>query len=429
MVAMKSWDWQQVSAWIGKCLTVLLLLAIGGVGGYYFATTGTVFGFRVPFLNTLGGETAYRVTYSGKPSKYKDVSFDLFWGVWDLLDKRYYKPEDMDGEKMVDGAIGGMVSSLGDPYTMYIPPVTNEINEGDLSGSFGGVGIELSYIDHMVGVGAPLDGTPAEKAGILAGDIIVHIKDELNEVDEDTYDWTLTKAQEVLRGEVGTDLVLTLYRKGYNNDETFEVKITRAEIKVDSVKLEYKTLPDGRQIAVIKLSRFSERTFIEWNAAVNEIVVKKKNLAGVILDMRNNPGGYFNEAIHVASEFISEGVVVTEKGKTTSNDYHANGDGRLYDVKLVVLVNGGSASSSEIVAGALRDHERATLVGEKTFGKGVLQERVDLVNGAGVNITIAQWMLPNGDWLDNNGIDPDVEIKQNYDTKADEIMDGALKLF
>lgn len=412
----------------GKIASAVLLLAIGGVGGYYFASSGTIFGLKVPFLEE-NATPVYTLSYSGKPEKYESVDFDLFWGVWDLLDKRYYKTEEMNTKEMVDGAIGGMVSSLGDPYTMYIPPVYNEINEGDLSGSFGGIGVELDYIDGFVGVGAPLAGTPADKAGLLAGDVFVHVKDKANKVDEDTLGWSLTRAQQVLRGDPGTDIVITVYREDYNNGEPFEVTLTREEIKVKSVTLEYKDLPDGRRVGYVKLSRFSERTYQEWNEAIGDLVANKKQLAGVILDLRNNPGGYFNEAIHVASEFITDGKVVLEKGPNTANEYDATGNGRLTDVKLVLLINGGSASSSEIVAGALRDHHRATLVGTKSFGKGLIQERISLINDAALNVTIAQWMLPGGDWIDKKGIEPDIEVEQDYETEADEVLEKALTLF
>ncbi len=413
---------------LGRLLSAVLLIAIGGVGGYYFSTTGTVFGLKVPFLEE-NAVPVYSLSYSGQPQKYEDVNFDLFWGVWELLEKRYYKNGEMDVKNMVDGAISGMAAALGDPYTLYIPPAYNAINEGDLSGSFGGIGVELAYIDGLVGVGTPIKGTPADKADLQPGDVIVHVKDKAAGIDEDTLGWTLTKAQTVLRGKVGTELELTVFRENYNNNEPFEVKITREEIKVDSVTLEYKDLPDGRRVGYLGLSRFSERTYDEWNEAVGDLVVNKKQLAGVILDLRNNPGGYFNEAIHVASEFIADGVVVTEKGRETSRDYRATGGGRLTDMKVIVLVNGGSASSSEIVAGALRDNKRATLVGSKTFGKGLIQERIDLVNDAALNVTVAQWMLPGGDWLDKEGIEPDVVVEEDRETPADEVLDQALSMF
>lgn len=412
-----------------RVLTVVLLLAIGGVGGYHLATSGTLFGLKLPFLELVQPEDVYRISYSGQPKRYKDVNFDLFWGVWDLLDKRFYKPTEMNGDQMVDGAIAGMVAALNDPYTMYIPKETNTISQQDMSGSFGGLGVELGYVNingsWVVGVQAPMSGTPAERAGVMAGDAIIHVRDEKKGLDEDTYDWSTSKAQQNLRGEIGSKVVLTLYREGYNDNAPFEVEITREEILVDSLTWEIMER-DDKKYAYMKLSRFGERTYDEWNEAVNAIAAQKDELSGVILDLRNNPGGYFNEAIHVASEFVKDGVVVIEKNKTTSRDYNASGKGRLTDIPLVVLVNGGSASSSEIVAGAIRDHQRGKLVGSKTFGKGLIQERLELINDAGLNVTVAQWMLPGGDWLDQNGIEPDVMVEAN-NTQQEGVVDNVLE--
>ncbi|MBQ6437966.1 S41 family peptidase [bacterium] len=404
----------------------LLLLAVGFVIGAMASECGWLAAWRRGQANS---QTAYRITYSGQPKAYKNVDFDLFWGVWDLLDRKYYKPDEMNGEKMVDGAIAGMVAALGDPNTMYIPPEYYEINQADMAGEFGGIGIEMTYIDGLVGVQAPITDTPAEKAGLQAGDVLVHVRDDQAGVDEDMYNWSLTQAQQKLRGAVGTKVVLSVVRDGYNENQPFEVELVRAVIKVDSVKLDFKQDAAGREIAYIQLTRFGEQTYKEWNSSVTKILAHQPKIAGVILDMRNNPGGYFAEAIHVASEFVADGVVVREKGKTSDDAYTASGNGRLTSVPVVVLVNGGSASSSEIVAGALRDHKRAQLVGETTFGKGTVQERLPLVNDAGLNVTIGQWMLPSGQWINEDGISPDVEVKNDPDTPEDEILERALTLF
>ena len=232
----------------------------------------------------------------------------------------------------------------------------------------------------------------------------------------------------MLRGEIGTPLTLTIYRENGGEYEWFEVDLIRDEIRVDSLSLDFLETGD-KTVAYLKLDRFGERTYDEWNNAVSEILLRKQGIDGVILDLRNNPGGYFNEAIHVASEFVKNGVIVSEKGRASGHEFRATGNGRLTDVPVVVLTNRGSASSSEIVAGALRDNKRAQLVGTSTFGKGLIQERIELVNDAGLNVTVARWMLPNGEWIGEEGINPDVEVENDTETEEDEVLEKALSLF
>ena len=330
---------------------------------------------------------------------------------------------------MVDGAVTGMVEALGDPYTAYLPVTSKKISEEDLSGSFGGIGVELGYKDKVLAIMAPINDGPAIKLGVQAGDLIMHVKDEAASIDEDTYDWTLEKAQSVLRGKKGTTVKVTLYRENYNDNKPFEIEIVRDEIVIKSVELEFIDQENGKQIALLTLSRFGERTADEWTAAVNQILAKKSQVSGIILDLRNNPGGFLSEAIHIASEFISKGTVVVQQGRSGSQNYEATGKGSLYNMPLTVLVNGGSASSSEIVAGALRDRLKVKLIGEKTFGKGLVQERIDLKNGAGLNVTIAKWMTPGGGWIQKDGLNPDIEIKDDPETQVDEVVEMAIKNF
>ena len=412
---------------IDKFLSYILLLIIGLVLGYQTAMNGGKVPFtswQIPFLAKQSS------TYYGQIDKSQTVNLDLFWRVWSLLDQRYLEPDDLQTDEMVDGAIGGMVSALGDPYTVYLPAETKKISEEDLAGSFAGIGVELGYKDKSLAVMAPLADGPAEKLGVEAGDIIMHVKDEKAEVDEDSYDWTLEKAQSVLRGKKGDKVTVTFFREDYNDGLPFEVEIVRDEIVIKSVELEF-VERNGKRYALITLSRFGERTPDEWNAIVTQVVAQKQDVAGVILDLRNNPGGFFSEAIHVASEFIPKGeVVVTQKGKYSSQAYTSIGNGRLIGWPLIVLTNQGSASSSEIVAGALRDQLGTKLVGEKTFGKGLVQERVDLNNGAGLNVTIAKWVMPDGDWIQEEGIEVDVEAEDDAETtEVDEVVETAIQNF
>jgi carboxyl-terminal processing protease len=410
---------------LSKLLTGVLLLAIGGVMGYGVAVKGTLFGLSLPFVSE--SEVVYQIDAAGQPIKYQGVKFDLFWQVWELLERKYLEPEDIQAAEMVDGAIEGMVAALGDPYTMYIPAEPNRISEQDIAGSYYGIGVELGYKDQLLAIVAPLVGSPAERAGIQPWDTIVHVKDEGLGLDEDAYDWSLEKAQSVLRGEKNAPVVLTLLRDDYNDGLPFEVTLWREEIKIDSLVLEFIERGDG-VYAHLKLSRFGERTNEEWNNAVNQILGRKNEVRGVVLDLRNNPGGLVNEAIHVASEFIKNGTIVTDQGRSSSHEYTATGRGRLIGLPLVVLMNGGSASASEIVAGALRDRLQTPLVGSTTFGKGLIQQRFELDNGAGVNVTIAKWVMPGGDWLSEAGLTPDLEITNDPETEMDEVLEASLNL-
>jgi len=354
----------------------------------------------------------------------ENVNFDTFWEVWSILEKNYIDQEKLDANKMVDGAIGGMVSSLEDPYTMYLSPKDNERSGQDLAGSFYGVGIELGYIDGFLAAVAPLNGSPAALAGVEAGDYIIKVKDTAKNVDEDSSKWSLTKAVDTIRGPKDSPVTLTLVREGV--DQPFEITINRGEIVVESVTLEF-VKHAGKRVAHITLSRFGERTSAEWDAIVTEILAQKDFLDGVVLDMRNNPGGFFDVSIDIASEFIEEGTVVSQKDRLIEQNYSARGQARLNDMQLEVLINRGSASASEIVAGAVRDRFGAKLIGENSFGKGTVQDRIILSNGGGLHVTVAKWLLPGGSWIHHVGIPVDIEVKANPDTPEDEQLLRAIE--
>jgi len=347
-----------------------------------------------------------------------------FWETWQYLEQDFLEPEKLDNATMVDGAISGLAASLGDPYTMYLPPKDNQRSGEDLAGSFYGVGIELGYIESTLAVVAPLKDSPAELAGVKSGDLILKVTDLERDFDEETTGWSLTRAVDEIRGPLGSTVTLTLFRPG-ESSEPFEASIIRGEIVVKSSELEFVEL-GGKSVAQIKLYRFGERTNGEWDKIVNQILVSE-DLDGVVLDMRSNPGGFFDGAIDVASEFIKSGTVVSQKGKYTQQDFSARGGARLSHLPVVVLVNRGSASASEIVAGALRDQLGAKLVGERTFGKGTVQDRRKLSNGGGLHITIARWLLPGGSWIHKEGLEVDVEAKDNPDTKQDEVLLEAVR--
>jgi carboxyl-terminal processing protease len=322
-----------------------------------------------------------------------------------------------------------MVAALDDPYTVFLPPKENKSSNDDLAGKFGGVGIQLGYKEETLAVVAPLPKTPAENAGIEAGDLILKIVDEENNVDRDTVGISLQEAMTLIKGKVGSKVTLTLYREG--KTETFDVTLTRDTIVVASTEWEWVEF-EGKQVAWVRLYKFSEQTFKDWPEVVDKINEEKIKLGakygGIVLDLRNNPGGYLDASVLVASDFLEKGIVVTqESSNSRKENYEVDVRRRnLLKDKLVVLINGGSASAAEILAGSLRDHGRAKLVGGKSFGKGTVQEPVGFDDGSGLHVTIAKWLLPSGTNIHHDGVKPDVEIK--YQAEKEEVkIDNQLK--
>lgn len=409
---------------ISKGLLVVLLLFAGLFVEYRFGVLESISKSTKTRVSSDEETQLSRLVNAQSPENREDVDFDVFWEVWDLLERDYIYQDRIDATKMVDGAIGGLASSLEDPYTVYLPKKANERSGQDLAGSFYGVGIELGYIDGILAAVSPLEGSPAMAAGVQPGDLIINVKDEAKGIDEESAQWSLNQAVDVIRGPKGSPVTLTMAREGA--DGPIDITIVRDEIIVESVTLEF-VEHAGKRVAHLKLSRFGERTQDEWDTAVSQIVKERNAINGVVLDMRNNPGGFFAGAINIASEFIENGVVVTQKDRLLSQDFEAVGRARLEGIPVEVLVNKGSASASEIVAGALRDRLGAKLVGTQTFGKGTVQDRRELSNGAGIHITVARWMLPGGDWIHEEGIPVDIEVEQDFETETDEQLLRAIE--
>ena len=371
---------------------------------------------------------SYKIGQGNKiiPLASGQLDLSLMWKVKEKLSLDYLEKDSLDNQKMKYGAIQGMVAALDDPYTVFLPPQENKSANEDLAGEFGGVGISLGYSkDGVLAVMSPLTGTPADKAGIKAGDLILKIVDKNNNVDQDTNGISLSEAVNLIRGDIGTEVTLTMYRE--SNQKRSEVVLKRDNIEVPGVELEWLEV-GSRKIAWVKMSKFSEDLFTKWNEVVSQINNEKKSLGnnygGIILDLRNNPGGYLQASVVVASDFIKEGVVVKQestKGITEVYNVERN-RGNLLNDKLVVLVNGGSASASEILAGALRDYKRATIVGVKTFGKGTVQQPEDFSDGSGLHLTIARWLLPNGANIHKEGILPDIEVKEATDSAESDLQ-------
>ena len=340
---------------------------------------------------------------SQEPPKNVNVDFKLFWDTWDLLNRQYIDKKALDPAKLFYGAITGMVAAVGDPYTFFLPPEVQKSSKEELNGAFEGVGIQLGFNDDKrVVVIAPLSGTPAEKAGIKPQDMIVKINDK------ETTGVTLPEAVKQIRGIKGTKVKLTIFREG--EEETRDFELTRDTIIVKSVEVSFKE-QNGKKLAILKLSRFGERTNEEWTEAISNIL--KEQADGIVLDLRNNPGGFMEGAVFIASEFLSSGdVVLQENAKGERTSLEVNRPGKLINTPLVALINKGSASASEIVAGALQDRNRAKLVGEKSFGKGTIQEAQELTAGTGIHITVAKWLTPNGRWVnDTQGLEPDIKVE------------------
>src|SRR3989344_1718222 len=340
---------------------------------------------------------------NGSGSDQKSWDFTLFWEAWEQLEKKFIDKEKLDPKKMFYGAVKGMVASLDDPYTFFLTPEENQEAKNDLAGKFEGIGAQLGLKSGRIIIIAPLKNSPALKAGVKAGDFI-------NKVDgKSTEGWALPQAVSKIRGEKGTAVKLTLQR----NSKEFDVDITRDQINVESVELAYEKKA-GNSIAYLKLNQFVDTTNDEWDKAVDEIQARWRSgeIKGLVLDVRDNPGGYLESSVYITSEFIPQGKLIVKQTSTVQEDktYTAKRVGRLLDIPLVILLNQGSASASEILAGALRDHNRVRLVGEKSFGKGSVQEATNLKEGAGLHITVAKWILPNGDWINSKGIEPDIKV-------------------
>lgn len=361
----------------------------------------------------------------------RNLDFTLFFDVWDRLSRYYIDKTALDSRKMIFGAISGMVASLEDPYTVFLPPDQNREAKDDLGGKFEGIGAQLGVKDKRIVVIAPLKDSPSEKSGIKAGDYIVKVDGQ------ETYNWTLPQAVNKIRGPKGSKVMLSIVHE--EEAKLVDIAVTRDEIKVASVEWEVKDVncQDSlcRKVIYLKLGRFGDNTNSEWNKAVNDIVaaisqIPSNQFSGMILDVRNNPGGYLSGSVFIASEFIKEGtVVIQENADGTRRNYEVDRQGKLTSVPLVVLINKGSASASEIVAGALKVKRQAPLVGETTFGKGSIQEAQDLKDGAGIHITTAKWLLPDGSWINGNGLKPQYEqLQDENNPDLDPQLDKALEI-
>ena len=351
------------------------------------------------------------------PSDKLYQKLDLFSDVLDTLKKEYV--DDVKQDEVIDSAINGMLQSL-DPYSSYMSPEAFQNMSRDTKGEFGGLGIEITMESGLVKIITPIEGTPADKAGVQAGDYIVKIEDK------QVKGMTLLDAVKLMRGKVGTSLEITVRRPEVESEIKFN--ITRAIIKIREVSAEVKN-----NIGYIRLRAFNEQSHNQLIKQLKKISNKK--IDGYILDLRNNPGGLLSQAIKITETFLDGGEIVSTRGRD-KNDiriFNAKKGDKINNKPLIVLINQGSASASEIVSGALKDHKRAILLGEKSFGKGSVQSIIPLKNRGGLRLTTAKYYLPSGESIHEKGVEPDITVKRNkndfkINTKTDNQLNYALNL-
>lgn len=348
-----------------------------------------------------------------RPPVQEKADLTLFWETWDLIKEKYV--DKVNDQDLIYGAIKGMVNGLKDPYSAFMTPEESKQFSEDMQGSFEGIGAEIGIRDNILTIIAPLAGTPAEKAGLKPADKIIKINDQL------TAEMTLNEAVRLIRGPKGTEVVLTILRDG----DSKEIKIIRNKIDIKSVKLEIKE----NNLVYLNISSFLQDTSQEFALAAAQILILKPK--GIILDLRNNPGGYLDQAVEVAGWFVNRGEVIAieDFGNNRKIEHKAFGNASLKNYPLVVLVNQGSASGSEILAGALRDLRNIKLIGEKTFGKGSVQELTNLENNSSLRLTVAKWLTPARYSIHEKGLEPDVLIQDDPKTEEiDEQLEEAIKI-
>jgi carboxyl-terminal processing protease len=387
-----------------------------------FSAVSLFVGYKLHDVNSLG--TASAKVQTDRSVNNASVSFNQFWDVWDLIKQDYYDQSQISDKELVYGAIKGMVAAIGDPYTVFLTPTEQKITSDDLNGNFDGVGIQLGFKDKALAVIAPLPGTPADRAGIQPGDIIAAIKDEQKSIDKSTDGMSLEEAVGIIRGKAGTKVTIAIVRDGEAKAQIID--LTREKINVPSVTLEF--VGDKKQIAHLKILKFGGETRDEWAKAVKTISTTP-GVTGIALDVRNNPGGYLQAAVDIASEFLNQGteVVHEESSGKVIERLNTTRQGAFVNTPVAILINGGSASASEILSGALRDQKNIQLIGDKSFGKGTVQEPKELANGTGIHITIAKWLTPKGVWVHKKGLEPDIAVANKLDTKDDEQLQEAIK--
>ena len=388
----------------------------------FLSITAILFGavfFGGYFIGNKGGFTKVSVgNFNSITSASTDADFDPFWKVWDLLEEKYIPASstiEIGNQEKVWGAISGLVDSYNDPYTNFLPPKENADFETTIQGEFSGVGMEVGMEDDILTIVAPLKGTPSEKAGVESGDKIIAIDGFI------TQNMSIDEAVDLIRGERGTEVTLTIFREG--TEEPFDVNIIRDVINIPTIDTEIKD-----DVFIISLYNFSANASTDFRNALIKFIGSGKNK--MILDLRGNPGGFLNAAVDISSFFLPAGkVIVTEDfGDGEQKYFRSKGHDIFNDnLEMIILVNRGSASASEIVAGALKEHGVAQVLGTNTFGKGSVQELVPITPETSLKVTIARWLTPNGTSISDGGLSPDILIDKVPEGSEIELYDYQLQ--
>ncbi len=393
-----------------RTITVsVVLIIIAFIAGWLLSPTNPQVAAN-PVLTNTGAEP---------PSHWqKEVDFGLYWEVIDTLKEKYIDADQLLDPQLFYGSLAGLVQSVGDPYTVFLdPPETTDFTT-ELSGEFQGIGAEIAIRDDILQVVAPLPDTPADRAGLMSGDKILQV-DAVP-----TAGMSIDEAVGRIRGEKGTEVILTIFRE--SEEEPRDVSIVRDDIDLISVSWEQKE----SGIAHIRLSYFNLDTDREFRRIAREVLAANPN--GIVLDVRNNPGGFLNVAVELTGYWVDDGelIVAEQFSDGTRSEHFAYGEPLFKGIPTVVLVNGGSASASEILAGALQDHALATIIGETTFGKGSVQDLVEFSDGSSLKVTIAKWLTPLNREINHVGIAPDHEVEltiDDFNAGSDPQLDAALE--
>lgn len=393
---------------LGVFLFALALAGTAFYGGFYYGKS------QLPSIYAIEGVGNKSL---GEPD---NIDFSLFWDAWKIIQEKFADRANLNKKEMVYGAIEGMVKSLKDPYTVFMEPQESKQFQDDVSGSFSGIGAEIGIRRDMLTVISPLEDSPAQKSGLRAGDRILKINETV------TSDLTVNEAVSMIRGPKGTIVKLTISRA--TEDEIKEISITRDDIKIPTIKLELK----NEKIAYIQLFNFGQTAPAEFRNKVMEIL--RSPADRIILDLRNNPGGYLEVAQDLTGWFVDTGSVVAIEdfgNGVEPREYRSSGNSVLKNIPLVVLINEGSASASEIMAGALRDLRKVKLIGVKSFGKGSVQELASLREGASLKVTIAKWLTPSKKSIMNEGLEPDIKVeitKDDIENMKDPQLEKAMEV-